>query len=431
MALGETLSANEEQKRAALAAMARAGQQGVEQYQAGLAESQAVQKQALDSAALTAAQLNTGGPAHAQLQGIVAQPGNLSQQYLKAGQDRFSRDIARQQSANAGYFDQAAAAVPAIRAQADREVGLMRARWQQQQEKEQASLAKWEIESISTGLAEQQRQQEMTAAEQKRDALINERKALDKMEADAQKAAQPQMVASGPRIMGAQATRQLPPNQAATQRLAEIQSRRVALDAAIDQLSGVDSTKEQPVSAPVGPRILGAQATRQLPPVVRSLATLSQTPGDALVAPLHEYQRSAATSALGIPSAQAAGMFRPPTPQQEVSRLGAEDQLANFGSIGARSPEAAMTRLRAQDPALMQVATKAGVNPAEVPKIRQSNAYRKMRDDAELAVQGAQSADDLKALLNVTYRKSPKAIRLILAEYGPRLVGSGYVPAGG
>jgi hypothetical protein len=431
MALGETTAANEEQKRAALAAMARAGQQGVDAYQQGLAESQAVQRQALDSAARTAAQLNTGGPAHAQLQGIVAQPGNLSQQYLSAGQDRFSRDIARQQSANAGYFDQAAAAVPAIRAQADREVGLMRERWRQQQEKEQADLSKWEIESISTGIAEQQRQQAMAAAEQKRDALINQRKSLDKMEADAQKAAMAPLVKAGPRIMGAQPMRPQPPDQAAVQRLAEIQAQRVALDAEIDRLSGVDSTQEPQVRVPVGPRILGAQPSRLLPPVARSVATLGQTPAESLVAPLHEYQRQAATSALGLPSAQAAGMFQPPTPQQEVARLAAEETLANFGTIGARSPQAALSDLRATDPALVQVATKAGINPQEVPKIRQSNAYRKMRDDAELAVQGAQSIDDLKALLNVTYRKSPKAIRLILAEYGPRLVGSGYVPAGG
>jgi len=429
VALGETLAANDEQRRAALAAMARAGKQGVDAYQAGLAESQAVQKQALDAAARTAAQLNTGGPAHAQLQGIVAQPGNLSQQYLAAGQDRFSRDIARQQSANAGYFSQAAAAVPAIRAQADREVGLMRERWRQQQEKEQANLSQWEIEAISTGLAEQQRQQAIAAAEQRRDALINERQSLDKREADAQKAL---LSSPGPTGLRADIGNALAqPNPVAEQTLAEIQARRVALDSEIDRLSGIDSTQEQPVSVPAGPRIMGAQATRRLPPVARSLATLAQAPGDALVSPLHEFQRQAATSALGLPSAQAAGMFRPPTPQQEVERMTAEDQMANFGIIGARTPEAAMAALRAQDPALVQLATKAGINPQEVPKIRQSNAYRKMREDADLAVQGAQTIDDLKALLNVTYRKSPKAIRLILAEYAPRLVGSGYVPAGG
>ena len=425
MAIGD---GQEEQRRAALAAMARGGQQGVQAYQAGLAEAQAVQAQALDSAARTAAQLNTGGPAHAQLQGIVAQPGNLSQQYLAAGQDRFTRDIARQSSANNAYFSQAQAAVPAIKAQADREVGLMRERWRQQQEKEQANLSKWEIESIATGIAEQERQQATTAAEQKRDALINERKALDKMEADAQKAAQPQQVAAGPRIMGAQPQRQLPPSQDAVRRLSEIQARRVALDAEIDRLSGVDSTKEAPMQATMGPRIMGAQPTRTLPPVARSFATLAQTPADALVAPLHEYQRSAATSALGIPSAQAAGMFRPPTPQQEVARIAAEDQLANFGTIGARTPQAAMSNLRASDPALVAVASKAGINPQEVPTIRKAPAYKKMREMAEAALAAGESAEDIKFTLNQTFKKSPKAVRLILAEFGPRAVSESYDP---
>lgn len=443
MGMNETVAASDEQKRKVLEAMARAGEAGVADYQHGQEQNAANQKAALSSAAQTAALLQVGTTGAGQLAGMVAEPGNLAGQYLAAGQDRFARDIARQDASNASYFTQAAAAVPAIKASADREVGIMKARWEEARRKEaaaasakEADLAKWKIEALATGAAEDARNRDLSNADSMRASLLKERDALTRMEVQAQRDLRP-TVAAGPRVMGAQPVRPVPASPEAQARLDEIKARRDALDRQIAELSGVDPaktgaggiTRRMMGGGMFGGAVRGVDNAPGGPSSVARSRLASATP-EQLVPPLHVYQRQAAVQGGLTNEAMAGGLFRPPTPTQELSRFTAEQSLNNLSTLGAKTPQAAVAAERAADPATFALAAKAGINPQEVQAIKGSNAYKKMKADADLAAQGAQSIDDLRALLNATYRRSPKAIRLILAEYGPRLVGSGYIPGG-
>lgn len=437
MAIGDGLDA---ERRRILAAMATAGAEGVAAYKAGQAEVQGVQQQALSSAARTAALAGVNAEGQGQLNAIVSQPGNLAGGYLAAGQDRYARDTARQLTANDDYMQQAAAAVPAIKADADRQIGLMAERWRQQQAKEaEANAAKasemtqGEIANYAEGQAEMQRQADMTSAEQRRVALLNERTTLDKMEADAAKAALPPKVSAGPTLLGAQPTRSLAPDPAAVKRLEEIRRRRAGIDAEVARLSGGPNPQATANAA----RSFGANTglLRSLPRGIArregaaNARLLSSTPIESDVAPKHEYQRRAAVG-IGVNPAIAAGMFQPPKPSDQLSALLAEEQLGNYQATGYKTEGEARSAARSADPVTTAIASKAGIMPEKVAVIRKSAAYRQIAEAAETALSMGDSIDDLKFILNGTFANKPETIRLVLAEYGPRFTSSGFIPAG-
>lgn len=119
--------------------------------------------------------------------------------------------------------------------------------------------------------------------------------------------------------------------------------------------------------------------------------------------------------AAGIDQARAYGVVPDPDPltvQDEASRLRAVDYLDQRGK---------------PKPVADPIAKSIGVSEPEVARLRTTSTYKKMRKDAELARQGARSLDELKALLNTKY-KGRTLTRLVLEEYRPLLVGSGYEP---
>ncbi len=436
MAIGDGL--DEERKRI-LAAMAQAGSEGVAAYKAGQAEVGSVQQQGLASAARSAALLNVNGEGAAQLAGIVAQPGILAQTYLAAGQDRYARDTARQLTANDDYMKQATAAVPAIQADADRQIGLLKAKWEEQRQREaeaeakrakaeQDALTQGELTNYAQGAAEQQRTADLSAVDQRRQALLTERDSLNKQQEAARKAilapskAPATTPAAGDR--GYLSIQPGPEQQAARKQLDDIAARREAIDAQIAQMTG--QPEARPSRSGGGWGRSGRIINRSMI-ASRNAGAFATAPLEAMVAPAYQYQREAAVGA-GVNPNIAAGMFAPPKPSEILANATAEEQLANYQASGYKTPQAAVSAQRTADPATYAIAAKAGINPDKVATVRKSRSYKQAKEMAEVALSKGDPLDELKFALNGSFYARPDTIRLILAEYGPRFTGSSFIP---
>lgn len=457
--LDAAAKATEEQKRATLEAMARAGNQGVEAYKQAQVQTQNFGLQAMDQA-IGAAVGWTPPPAAAQaeVQRIVAQPGRLAQDYIAGGQARLQGDLARQQVSNANYFDQARAAVPAIQADADRQIGLMKARWEEQRRREEEKSAaadakaqkeqsKWQIEANAYGAAEQQRSADLGNQTALRDSLLKERDALAQQETQLN-AAQSKLMTGSMKGVRHDVAAQLGGGGVAQRggtadpfgggakaindsglnaQMAQIAERRRAIDAEVARLTQSDLGNVTRKSGTYEDRFgRAAEGLRALPQDQK----LDPVMAEKYVDPMYQYQRRAAISA-GIPETQARGMFQPPTPSEELAKLMATQQLGSFNETGYKSPQEAAGAARALDPSGAATAAKAGLNPETAAQIAVSPTYKEMEATAQTFVQGAQSVDDLKATLNAQYPQNPDAVRLILARYGPLMVSAGYEPPTG
>jgi len=122
--LDQLQGANEEQRRAALAALAAAGQRGVDAYMSAQGTVGDAQTQALDRARQSAGSAGLDANAQAQLNTIIGQPGDRSKQQLSAAQGQYTADNAARQAATSAYFNEVNAAVPMIKADADGKVAL-------------------------------------------------------------------------------------------------------------------------------------------------------------------------------------------------------------------------------------------------------------------------------------------------------------------
>ncbi len=123
--------ATDEQKRAALAAMAQAGQRGLAAYKAGIGNVDASQRTAMDRVAGRAGYL--GADAQGELSSIAAQPGDAARVALQRAQAQFEGANAQRQAATGAYFDQVSAAVPLSKQYGDNQIGLARQKAEQEQ----------------------------------------------------------------------------------------------------------------------------------------------------------------------------------------------------------------------------------------------------------------------------------------------------------
>lgn len=131
-------------KRASLEAMANHGSAGV----ADLAAQQQVIRSSHDAAlsTLTEEAVGRGAPAAAlgQLTDIAGQPGANAARIMGSAGDAYAADAARLQTAHGNYMDEANAAIPVIRADADRRIGILREQWEQrkklQEEQDQSDF---------------------------------------------------------------------------------------------------------------------------------------------------------------------------------------------------------------------------------------------------------------------------------------------------
>jgi hypothetical protein len=130
-ALDEARDKTNAGKRATLEAMANHGSAGV----ADLARQQQVIRDANSQAlnTLTSEAVGRGAPAAAlgQLTDIAGQPGANAARIMGQAGDAYAADAARLQTAHGNYMDEASAAVPVIRADADRRIGILREQWEQ------------------------------------------------------------------------------------------------------------------------------------------------------------------------------------------------------------------------------------------------------------------------------------------------------------
>lgn len=167
-AVDEAGKRQEQARREALDALARGGTAGVDAYKNAQTEVQGYQQKALDQALNAAAGRGANPQAQQKLETVIRMPGDRTAQQLAASQGAYEADMARRSTANADYFAQAQAAVPAIQAATQRDVSHIQALAAAQAASEAASAkkaaddAKWEQEALSRGLAEMQAEAERT-----------------------------------------------------------------------------------------------------------------------------------------------------------------------------------------------------------------------------------------------------------------------------
>lgn len=152
--LDSAREATEARKRETLNALATAGTGGVDALEAARGEVRAAQDAALDQAMRTAAQRGAPAGAQAEIERLIREPGDRAVQALAANKGAFLADMSRRAGRTEDYMAQAQAAVPVIRAAADRDIAMQKAVWEDQQRRETEKAAKWQQEAIAGGLAE-------------------------------------------------------------------------------------------------------------------------------------------------------------------------------------------------------------------------------------------------------------------------------------
>lgn len=423
-AINEASKNQEQRRRETLAALAEAGSAGVDAYQNAQAEVTKYRDTALNAALEGAASRGASGAAGAQLASIVRGPGDRTLQNLAAAQGTYEADMARRTAANEDYFAQAKAAVPVIQAASARDISFARERWAQQKAREEAARAaseqkaaedaKWEQQNIAFGLAEMQAE----AERQRRLNDVQEQQAF--MQAPV---SNPTFDPVGAALL--LATGGGTPEQ-----------RAVAEQAIAQPMAGATFRAPNGQVVPVTPTVASpVHMGRLLPEAARSIAeeiALAQVPEniqaqrDAYLAVYGEDPRS---------QALARGLFRPPTPAQQLSEFNTQRQIDSINETGYASPNQQLSAERANEALTYTVeerelARRAGINdPENVRKIRESPGYAEMRQIAEDVMLAGGSAADLKYhLTDPIYANRPKTAALILAEFGPRLLPEGYIP---
>jgi len=148
--------ATNEQKKAALAALAQAGQKGLEAYQSGLSNVDQSQQQALGRTQNRGSYL--GADAQGELSSIVGGAGDAARTALQRAMATYGADNAARQAATGAYFDQVSAAVPLAKQYGDNQIGIAKTKFEQerQREIEQQNWAREEHAQRMAALAAQQ-----------------------------------------------------------------------------------------------------------------------------------------------------------------------------------------------------------------------------------------------------------------------------------
>lgn len=106
---------NERAKRASLEAMAQYGSRGREGLDSAQAELDTYRQKALDAALADATARGAPQGALDEIRARISGPSYLSGSVLAGQRGQLESDLARQSAANSTYFDQGAAAIPALR----------------------------------------------------------------------------------------------------------------------------------------------------------------------------------------------------------------------------------------------------------------------------------------------------------------------------
>lgn len=140
--LDQLQGANDQQRRAALAALAQGGQRGLDAYTSAQQTVGDAQSVALERARRGAQGAGLSEAAQAELASIVGQPGDRSKQQLGAAQGQYTADNAARQQSTDAYFREVNAAVPLIQQDADGKVALAKQAYEQQLAAQQADAAR-------------------------------------------------------------------------------------------------------------------------------------------------------------------------------------------------------------------------------------------------------------------------------------------------
>lgn len=331
-------------KREQLAAMAQQGRAAlgaVDQNAAALATSQ---QQAADQMLAGAQQRGAPASAQAALTSYARQPQELAAGNMANLRGIAETDMARQSKANDYYMGQASAAVPAIRASSEAQIARMRAEIDARKKAAEdakdplAGLSQWEMNAIASGAAE-------NVKGQQGGALVAERQARDQQIAqwEAERAAVDQQIAASQSHM--QRPANIPPSvwQANREDFARdaVDPKLIQKKHQLDANIATAKTRQATIDKQVAP---GTEANPDLYAGAKG-KTLGMMPP---LPPDYQLKREALMS-IGVPAAQAEGMFMPPTAGEQLTTAKDQDALDYYSQTGATSPAGAASNARGAD----------------------------------------------------------------------------------
>lgn len=311
-AFGQAHDATEKARREALEAMARSGSAGIDAYKEAQSQVSGYRDAAVSQALLAAAKRGASPEAQGALETTIRTPGDRTLQHLAAAQGTFAADIARRQGANATYFDQAKAAVPAIEAASARDISYARETLAKQAAKEKAAKddARWQQVAISQGLAEMQAEADRT----RRFNDVQEQQAYQRAPVS-----NPTFDPIGAALGGAEG------------RVAPEVVQRILANPMTGATYATPSGAVVPVTEGLAdPHYMGHLLPDAASAIAEEIAR-ARIPDDV------QAQRDAYTAVYGDDprtEALARGIFRPPTLAQDLSTAGNDSRARFFGEYG-------------------------------------------------------------------------------------------------
>lgn len=298
-ALNDAAKNVDQQKAAALAALANGGTAGLAAYQAAQQANTADRQKAIQQTLAGAAGVNGGAPAGAgaELSGMVNKPFDQYAATTGALQGAFQQASATRQDAAKTYFDEAGAAVPAIRALTEQKIAVLR----QQAAERAAAKAAASRGFGGTGVSE---------AEVKATSIGKAQADYNTAQAEAKRA---QAAADASAKTGA---------------ADELANRENISDAGRAAMHGYEVTGPMAVDQS-RQKALQAEADRAANAAFLAghhLATLEQTPVNV--------RNQQAAASLGVAPNLAAGLFPDMTPAQQVAAAIAAGKLGNVDENG-------------------------------------------------------------------------------------------------
>jgi hypothetical protein len=133
--------ANDQQKRAALAALAQAGQRGLDAYKQTRQVVDTTEQEALARARNVGSGAAVTGAGQQELEKIVSQPAAATRMRISSAEGQYTADNNARQASTGAYFDEVNAAVPLLRQDADNQIALSKQRFDEEQARIAAAAA--------------------------------------------------------------------------------------------------------------------------------------------------------------------------------------------------------------------------------------------------------------------------------------------------
>lgn len=397
---GEASQKQNDNRRAALDALARSGSEGLNALGGAQMQVRATQNQALDQALGAAAQRGAPEGMQQRIASTISAPADRTVMNLQAAQGRLSADTARRTQNTGSYFDEASAAVPAVEADTARQIAL--AQWKaakknEDEEKGFSELAKWQQEGYAQGLAEAQRASEVqTVQQQLLDEIAGLRQHMPQPVQEARVAPSGHPLSRG--LHFAEQEQDTFRNEGLTRA-----TEQAAAGLGMPEHGGIEAVQRQLAGETVRPQVT------------------------------HDDLRGAYADLGGDPLL-AGGLFQPPTASEQLSDLMAEDFLGSYRETGARNVreaaqnQSATDRLGFGDAAVAKARSLGFESPQAMQAAQETPAYAEMKALADDVVLAGESLDDLRYLLSEFAASDPQTVALVLDEYRPYLVSESYIP---